>query len=340
MVISRQRILSELRYAGIFTVACIVQTYFTCRSCDTWEEYLPVASFTFVLWVLCWRGNNALTHYVNEKISWFKFPIKRLVVGLITTIGYTLLAVIGSMLLFEWLFDLNFGRSFVWSIYFAIGITIFLSLIFHSREFLLRGIRATLNAQVLEKESIRAKYESLKSQVSPHFLFNSLNALTNLVYEDQDKAAKFIKQLSEVYRYVLDSRNKEVVPLEEEKKFLTSYMYLQGIRFGDKLKLDMNLADVAGLVAPLVLQMLVENAIKHNVIAEEHPLIIKIYTEDGFLVVENRIRKKSVIGSESQGIGLENIIRRYEFLSDHKVEVMEGDTFRVKLPIIPDYQAT
>ena len=77
-------------------VACIVQTYFTCRSCNTLEEYLPVACFTFILWVLCWRGNSALTHYINEKISWFKFPIKRLVVGLVTTIGYTLLAVIGS----------------------------------------------------------------------------------------------------------------------------------------------------------------------------------------------------------------------------------------------------
>jgi hypothetical protein len=123
MVISRQRVLSELRYAGVFLVACIVQTYFTCRTCQTWEEYLPLACFTFILWFLCWRGNSALTHYINDKISWFKFPIKRLVVGLVTTIGYTLLAVIGSMLLFEWLFNLNFGRSFVWSIYFAIGIT-------------------------------------------------------------------------------------------------------------------------------------------------------------------------------------------------------------------------
>lgn len=338
MLISRQRVLSELRYAGVFMVACIVQTYFTCRSCNTLEEYLPVACFTFILWVLCWRGNSALTHYINEKISWFKFPIKRLVVGLVTTIGYTLLAVIGSMLLFERLFDLNFGRSFVWSIYFAIGITIFISLILHSREFLLRGIKATLNAEVLEKESIRAKYESLKSQISPHFLFNSLNALTNLVYEDQDKAAKFIKQLSEVYRYVLDSRDKEVVPLEEEKKFLMSYMFLQEIRFGDKLRLDLNVASSGGLVAPLVLQMLVENAIKHNVISEEHPLTILIYVEEAFIVVENEIRKKPVIGNESQGIGLDNIIHRYEYLSDRKVEVTVENTFRVRLPVIPDYQ--
>jgi LytS/YehU family sensor histidine kinase len=188
---------------------------------------------------------------------------------------------------------------------------------------------------VLEKESIRAKYESLKSQVSPHFLFNSLNALTNLVYEDQDKAAKFIKQLSEVYRYVLDSRDKEVVPLEEEKKFLNSYLFLQQIRFGDKLMLEINLSDTRSLIAPLVLQMLVENAIKHNVISAEQPLTIRIYSVEGYIVVENDLQKKSVVQGESQGIGLENISRRYEFLTDRKVEVIEGDTFRVKLPVIP-----
>ena len=115
-----------------------------------------------------------------------------------------------------------------------------------------------------------------------------------------------------------------------------SYLFLQEIRFGDKLKLNIDLADSAGMVAPLVLQMLVENAIKHNVIAEDHPLTIRIYIDDDFIVVENEIRKKSVIGSESQGIGLDNIIRRYEFLSDRKVEVTEGDTFRVKLPVISD----
>ena len=115
-------------------------------------------------------------------------------------------------------------------------------------------------------------------------------------------------------------------------------MFLQKIRFGDKLRLDLNVAGSGGLVAPLVLQMLVENAIKHNVISEEHPLTIRIYMEEAFIVVEKEISKKPVIGSESQGIGLDNIIHRYEYLSDRKVEVTVGNTFRVKLPVIPDYQ--
>jgi LytS/YehU family sensor histidine kinase len=135
---------------------------------------------------------------------------------------------------------------------------------------------------------------------------------------------------------VLDSRDKEVVTLEEERKFLSSYMFLQQIRFGDKLRLEINLENSRSLIAPLVLQMLVENAIKHNVISEVHPLTIRIYLDNGFIVVENDRRTKTVIQSESPGIGLENIIRRYEFLSDKKVEVTKGDVFRVKLPVIPE----
>jgi LytS/YehU family sensor histidine kinase len=215
-------------------------------------------------------------------------------------------------------------------------ITIIISLILHSREFLLRGRQATLDKEIHQKESIRARYETLKSQVSPHFLFNSLNALTNLVYEDQDKAVKFIKQLSEVYRYVLDTRDKEVVTLEEERKFLRSYLFLQQIRFGDKLKLKVELDGIQTLVAPLVLQMLVENAIKHNVVSEADPLHIRIFSQDGYIVVENDLQRKSALVNDSPRLGLDNIAKRYEFLSDKKVEVIQNGKFIVKLPIIPE----
>ncbi len=110
----------------------------------------------------------------------------------------------------------------------------------HGRSFLNNWRQAEMNSIELQKESMRSQYDSLKNQVNPHFLFNSLNALTNLIYDDQDKAAKFVKQLSEVYRYVLETQNKEVVPLADELKFLNSYLFLQQIRFGDKLKLEIH----------------------------------------------------------------------------------------------------
>jgi sensor histidine kinase YesM len=334
MVINQKIWIRELRYMAAFVAASIIQTYFTCIRCNTVQEYGLVAFFSFTIWVLLWRGNNILTNYVDQKISWYRFPIKRLAIGIISTIGYTIAAVVGSMMLFERLFKLNFGSAFLWTIYFAVGITIVISLILHSREFLLRGRQAAWDAENLKKESVIAKYESLKNQVSPHFLFNSFNALTNLVYEDQDKAAKFIKQLSEVYRYVLDTRDREVVPLQAERKFLDSYLFLQQIRFGEKLKLDVQLADASCLVAPLVLQMLVENAIKHNVIAEESPLTILIYMQDGFIVVENNLQRRQISTADSPGVGLDNIVKRYAFLSDTPVEIIADKKFIVKLPVI------
>jgi LytS/YehU family sensor histidine kinase len=156
------------------------------------------------------------------------------------------------------------------------------------------------------------------------------------VYEDQDKAVNFIKQLSEVYRYVLDTRDKEVVPLEEELQFLKSYTYLQQIRFGDKLSIDLSLNGLETMVAPLALQMLIENAVKHNEISEENPLRIKVYQEHGSIVVENNLQKKSRLGEETSGVGLENINKRYQFLSIEKVVIEQtNDKFLVKLPVIP-----
>ena len=200
---------------------------------------------------------------------------------------------------------------------------------------LFRSRQSAINAERLEKESVKAQYESLKNQVNPHFLFNSLNALTNLVYEDPDKAAKFIKQLSEVYRYVLDSRSKELVSITEELQFLQSYIFLQQIRFGDKLKMVIDLPNPTGEVAPLALQLLIENAIKHNIIATDQPLTIQVYHQDGYFVVENDLQRKTVLSEDSSGLGLDNITKRYNFLSSVKVKIEESSSkFKVSIPVI------
>jgi LytS/YehU family sensor histidine kinase len=134
----------------------------------------------------------------------------------------------------------------------------------------------------------------------------------------------------------LDSRSKEVVPLEEEVHFLKSYLYLQQIRFGDKLNIDMNLQDLKGTIAPLALQMLVENAIKHNVISKDDPLTIHVFRQNQNLVVENSLNRKSIMPEESNGLGLENIRKRYSYLTDNPIEVIESEkAFRVTLPVLP-----
>ncbi|HEY3429278.1 MAG TPA: histidine kinase, partial [Cyclobacteriaceae bacterium] len=279
--------------------------------------------------------NSELNDFLSKKISWVKFPTRRLIAGVVATIFFTVLAIISLIKLWEFIWDVTFS-NYTEIVINSLVITFFISLVFHGRSFLIEWRRSAVEAERYQKESMAATYESLKNQVNPHFLFNSMNALTNLVYEDQDKAANFIKQLSEVYRYVLDTRDREVVPLEEELKFLRSYIYLQQIRFGSKLSIDLTLNGLDSRVAPLALQMLIENAVKHNEVSEENPLHVKVYSEGNFIVVENNLQTKSRMGESSPGVGLENICKRYAFLSNEKVKIEQSDTrFLVRLPIIP-----
>jgi len=313
----------------------VVLTYFTCPPChDSFEDYSIIALVSSSIWFFMWLGNSLLADYANKKISWTEFPIKRMVVGIISTFAYSIGIVVILTTFWNYILNNDYGNYYE-VIIISLSITVVISLVLHSKAFLSNWKASQLEAEKFKRESIQAKYESLRSQVNPHFLFNSLNALTNLVYEDQDKAAKFIKQLSEVYRYVLDTREKEVVPLAEEIECIKSYLFLQQIRFGEKLQVEIGLKNVQSSVAPLALQMLIENAVKHNVIAEDSPLKIRVYDEDNFLVVENNLNQKSVLEESSAGLGLDNIRRRYEFLSTQKVLVNSGGgKFVVKLPVL------
>jgi sensor histidine kinase YesM len=334
MTINRTLFLREIRDLLIFLGVSVMMGFLACSSC-TARSYAILISFNFLIWTSLWKGNAWIASYLSDKISWIRFPVKRFLLGILTMLSYTILAVISLISLYKIVFNANFGAGQNNLIYVSIAVTIIISLFLHGRDFLLHWKEATLEKEKYEKESIQARYESLKSQVDPHFLFNSLNALTNLVYDDQDKAVKFIKQLSEVYRYVLDSRDKEIVFLEEELKFLEAYTFLQQIRFGTNLQIDNQLKNTNVEVAPLALQLLVENAIKHNVISSNSPLLIKLYQQDDFFVVENKIKKKEKFKTDSNGMGLQNIIRRYDFLSDKEVEVEnDGIIYRVKLPVL------
>lgn len=312
-----------------------VMTFFVCDICSTsFSWFVKVASFTTAIWLSMWLGNEYMSHFLDQKISWTKEPIRRFGVGIAGMLIYTVVVVFILVMVFEKGFQVYVGGP-INMLYGSVSITFIITLFMTSRVFLLNWKQAAIDSERLQKESITAQYNSLKSQVNPHFLFNSLNALTNLVYEDQDKAVKFIKQLSEVYRYVLDTQSKEVVPLKEELEFLDSYIFLQKIRFGDNLSIEVDLARAHSMVAPLALQLLIENAIKHNIVSSENPLVIKLMQQQKFIVVENCLQRKTSLGEPSQGIGLENIKNRYKFLSPIPVEVREADgKFIVKLPLI------
>jgi len=190
----------------------------------------------------------------------------------------------------------------------------------------------------LQEENIISQFETLKSQVNPHFLFNSLNVLSSLIFIDQEKAAKFVRQLSKVYRYVLDHREMDTISLKEELPFIESYIYLLKTRFDQNLRVEIDIAKdkLQYKVAPMVLQLLVENAIKHNVISKLKPLIVTLSTasNDGFLSVTNNLQLKSSTERSSK-IGLTNIRKRYDYLSGKKIEIVNNEeSFTVKIPLL------
>ena len=188
----------------------------------------------------------------------------------------------------------------------------------------------------LKKEALVAQFEILKNQISPHFLFNSLNALITLIPKDEMMAVSYTQKLSNVYRRLLDNSGRKTISLSEELIFLADYIFIFESRFGAKMSVNMNFPDDIShqLVLPFALQMLVENAVKHNTISRDNPLIIRLFIEDEHIVVENnlQVRNNPVV---STGIGLENITNRYNLLTGKQVIILNtGTHFRVSLPLI------
>ncbi|MGE8381273.1 MAG: sensor histidine kinase, partial [Sphingobacterium sp.] len=186
-----------------------------------------------------------------------------------------------------------------------------------------------------------AQFESLKNQLDPHFLFNSLNVLNGLIEEDPKKASLFTTDLSRIYRYVLEHTDKSLVSLQEELTFSKAYLNLLSLRFEAGIQIDLHIHEdeISGFILPLSLQLLIENVVKHNVISLKSPLILKIYRKNDYLYVENNLQKKKGLNSNA-GIGLKNIQERYALLSDRPVYIQESaDLFSVGLPIIAEIVA-
>jgi two-component system, LytTR family, sensor kinase len=187
-----------------------------------------------------------------------------------------------------------------------------------------------------DKEKAQFNLELLRNQVNPHFLFNNLNTLSALIYEDQDKAAGFLRMLSKVYRNILEYKNKETVSLSDELQFFDTYWQLLQIRFKDMIqvfiRVDPNLHHKK--MIPLTLQLLIENAIKHNVVSMQNPLLITIESQKDMLIVSNPIIKKESL-DYSSGLGLKIISNRYAYLSEKPFEVInDGTHFTLKIPLL------
>ncbi len=195
--------------------------------------------------------------------------------------------------------------------------------------------KSSRKEQSLREENLKYRYQTLKSQVNPHFLFNSLNTLSELLYTDVKKADNYLQKLSAIYRYVLENEEKDLIPLPEELGFVQQYFNLQKERDNDKIFLDIVISDAAEYkVIPVSLQQLTENALKHNSRSREKPLIIRITIDRDYIVVSNTIQRKTVLENSTQ-TGLTNLKERVSLITGRELIVHEdNDQFVIKLPVI------
>lgn len=285
-----------------------------------------------------WKGNELLGWLLEKKYPWNVKPVFALVVHLSSSVVYTIIdIVIVNYLIYKYVFNTNLLDN--WSNFLSYAIVQFviamlITIIFYVKHYFESWRKLVLKEEEFKMEALALRYETLKSYVNPHFLFNSLSVLSSLVEKDTVKSQEFIKQLSDIYRYVLEQKDKELVPLETELTFIISYINLHKIRHGENLKVDLNINDKSGYIIPLSMQILLENAFKHNIISEEEPLDVTIWRENNYIVVQNKLQTRKTI-SESGGIGLDTISKRYEFFTKRPLLVnSDNGLFTVKIPVL------
>ncbi|MBS4040523.1 MAG: histidine kinase [Flavobacteriales bacterium] len=288
--------------------------------------------------------NSVYFDYLNRKFAWSKHQKLqkfRLAVGFFGSVFFTIIGVffirvflgmvVGQKTFQAFIASENVGHYVV-----TLIITMIVSLVFHVIYFYKSSQEKKVVEQKIIASSATAQLESLKNQIDPHFLFNSLNVLSSLIEENPDMAQRFTTSLSKVYRYVLDQKDKELVSLKEELDFAVTYMKLLQMRFENSIEFHLPEIpeDYPGKVVPLSLQLLLENCIKHNLASEQKPLKIEIIIANDQLLVRNNLQKKESL-SNRKGVGISNIVQRYDLLTQRKVVVeTTNQHFNIYLPIL------
>jgi sensor histidine kinase YesM len=294
----------------------------------------------FVLSIVLWEGNRWITIILNRYVQWRENVTIRIIIQLGINLVFTIWA---TYLYSRWLYYTIYNEAYPIETIFKqyLFITVIISLLYNaiysSEYFFIKWKNTLVEAEELKRQNLLAQYESLKVLINPHFLFNSLNTLIGLINDDKKVAIQYGEYFAKVYRYLLDHRDEKVIPIKEEIGIIEKFIFLFKTRYGSSFKAVINVKkEVMNMfMAPLTLQMLLENAIKHNIISKTKPLVIEIYNEnDNYLVVKNNIQKKNLAGKSTE-IGLSTIIKRYQFITQKEVVVIENsDDFIVKIPLI------
>lgn len=323
-------------YAFLNTVFCDVYHYFQIRI-EWYNAFLIILAITFITWEL----NRFLEPLMQRRLPPTRNKARYLIGFFAVGTGLSLLAtvlivVVAGQLLhgYSWQQNLNPQKL---NIIYAGLLSLFFHLLNSIYFFFQENKRQWAEVAALRKSSDQAQIQLIKNQINPHFLFNNLNVLSGMVVRDNPDANHFIEEFSKVYRYVLANQEKELVELGHELEFVQPYLYLLRKRFDAGLQVELSISADSRkqLVIPIALQMLIENAIKHNVVSQSRPLRIEIYANGNqSLVVRNNLQPRQ--RPEPSGrVGLQNIRQRYELISGRAVIVRKTDTlFEVELPLL------
>lgn len=303
------------------------------------EEFWESWFISLLNTVLLWEALRFLFIQSRKKFPGFEQTRKRLIFLAIICLSVTFTVTTSLDYVFcPLLFDrAPEERSYFIAFRYSILPALSMSIIYESVYFFRSLKRYIHKSEMLARVNAQVQLDVLKKQLDPHFLFNSLNTLASLIEETNEPAQQYLERLSDVYRYVLINREKNTVSLEEEMQFVEAYIYLNKARFRENLQIES--PPVGEMhrwqIAPLSLQILVENAIKHNVISKDKPLTIRIEKDqDDYLRVANSLQEKKILEKTTK-VGLQNIIERYRLLSNRQVEIIrEAGWFAVKIPLI------
>jgi len=305
------------------------------------SSFLIGSIWAFSIWVSQWLGNAYLVYILDARYPWSQTPVKRALIGIIALIIYSAAAYVLLQTAWHLIIQGHLPEQFgIWVLStsrIAIIISFSIAFSFTTVGFFRNWQTSSLETERLRAEMMTYKYESLRSQINPHFLFNNLNVLKELIYDDPQLAEAFISRMSELYRYVLENSEKEAVALTDEIAFLRAYIFLLNARFEDGLNIQLEFEAESGeMIVPMALQLLIENAVKHNEVSSLKPLYVNITKQDDYLTVVNNLQPKQTGGTPSKK-GLKNLSQRYEFLTERRIEVTKDlDTFKVHIPILKE----
>ncbi|KQT22224.1 histidine kinase [Chryseobacterium sp. Leaf404] len=313
----------------------------------TLENFLLTVLISFMYSFFLGAGNGLINDYLNKKFPWSEATTKRAIISIVVIlIANTILVYFCNYMNFV-VFQKAattqqyFSGRYNFINWFTINVALLISAFLHAKGFM-DELKKTSRKEVVEQKliakSANAQFESLKNQLDPHFLFNSLNVLSSLIDENPRQAQKFTASMSKIYRYVLEQKDKELVTVQDELDFAKTYCELLKTRFEDSVDFEFNVNenDLRKFVVPLSLQLLLENCIKHNFATSSKPLMIKVFTENDCLCIENNLQAREQL-KESAGIGLANIVQRYALLTKRNVFIEKSeDYFKIKLPVLAE----